>query len=268
MPELVGMQHRIDETNYQQFAGPYVDFDGHRRYNATKYGKASRLISSLPETFRIIPKNESASRARDLEQSGADLISTFRKSGLKVKDQDGISYCHAECTTSGIEVIRHLQGESYHELSAAFIGNMVTNFQNAGAYIEDDLECAVKYGCAETKFVPSNNLSREWYNKNKDAVLANAALHKIDGWVNLGYARGSGSLNDKVRTALQQRMPVVVALDWWGHAILYLHYFENDDWGFLNSWGLGYGDKGIGRLSNGKGSPSAAWIPASCLANL
>jgi len=262
------MQHRIDESNYQQFAGPYVDFGGERRYNSTKYGKYSSGIVSLPESFKIIPKAESKSRSRDLEQSGADLISTFRKSGIKVKDQNGTNYCHANCTASAIEITRQLQGDSYRQLSPAFIGNMITNFQNAGAYIEDDLECAVKYGCAETSLVPANNLSREWYNKNREAVLANAALYKIDGWVNLGYARGAGSLNDKVRTALQQRMPVVVALDWWSHAILYLHYFENDDWGFLNSWSESYGDKGIGRLSNGKGSPSAAWIPASCLANL
>ena len=270
MAELVGMQHRIDESNYRDFTGVngVVEIAGDKRHLCCKYGKATPGMVSLPESFKIIPRNEVASRSKDLVQSGADLISMVRRSKIKIKDQNGTNYCWVNCTASAIEYNRELQGEPYVELSPAFIGNMGSNFTNSGGYIEDALEIAVKYGCPSVEYVSPNNLSREWYNKNKEATFANAALHKITNWVNLGYARGAGSLNDKVRTCLLQRIPVVVALDWWSHAILYNHVFENFDWGFQNSWTASYGDKGMGRLSESKGSPSAAFIPASSIASL
>lgn len=270
MTELVGMQHRIDDGNYQEYAGVngVVEYAGEKRYLSCKYGKVKPGFVSLPQTFKVIPQSDHASRARDLLQAKADLMSTTLRSGRKRKDQNGISYCHAHATASGIEVVRDLQGESYADLSPSFIGNLVTNFQNAGAYIEDDLEVAVKYGCCTTEFVPMNSLTRNWYNQNKEATFANAALHKIDNWVNLGYASRGGELDSRVKTCLLQRIPVVVALNWWGHAILYLNVFENGDYGFENSWGDGYGEKGMGRLSASRGSPSAAWIPSSCIASL
>lgn len=270
MADLISLQHRIDEQNYRDYVGEngVVEYAGDKRYLCCKYGMQKPGFASLPEGFKIIPKNETASRSRDLVASGADLVSLTRRSKRKIKDQNGTNYCWVNCAASAIEYMREIQGDPYVELSPAFIGNLGSNFTNSGGYIENALEIAVKYGCCTTEFVSPNNMSRKWHNENKDAVFANAALHKVTNWVNLGYARGSGSLNDKVRTCLLQRMPVVVALNWWSHAILYNHVFDNFDWGFENSWSESFGDKGMGRLSEGKGSPDAAWVPAACLASL
>lgn len=258
----------IDESNYKDFSHEFVLGGGEKRHMACKYGKPKPGFASLPDTFKIIPDNETASRSRDLKQSKADLLSLFRSKVKKVKDQNGLSYCHAFSAASAIEMTRALQGESYVELSPSFIGNLVTNFQNAGAYIEDDLEVAVKYGCCSTEFVPECSLSRDWYNKRKEETLANAALHKIDNWVNLGYDRGGGSLNDKVRTCLLQRIPVCVALDFMSHAILYLNVEEDGTWVWLNSWGENWSDHGVATIEKRRGSPSAAWVPASCIASI
>lgn len=257
----------FDESNCQIENGS-VHAGGETRYLTCQVGKKSSQIASLPENFKIIPDNETASRAKDLIQSGSDLLSVFRRKIKKVKDQGSTNYCHAFAAASAIEMQRALQGEAHVEMSPSFIGNLVTNFQNAGAFIEEDLEVAIKHGCCTTEFVPEINLSRRWYNENKEATLANAALHKIDGWVNLGYAGQGTDLAARVRTCLLQRIPVVVHLGWLPHAVLYLRVEPNGDWNWLNSWNESWGDKGCAITEKRKGAPYAAWVPYSCIASL
>lgn len=264
----------IDESNWQQFAPSaegFVDWGGHKRFCAAKWGKINPKLPSLPQSFRSIPREEVPSRARDLWQAEATVVHRVRRMAAKnggksiTKDQDGLSYCHAFCSASGIEITRDIQGESYVELSPSFIGNLITGFSNSGAYIEDDLECAVEYGCSSVEFVPECNLSRDWYNKNREATMANAALHKVTGWTSLGY--GSG-LADRTWTCLLQGWPVVIALNWWSHAILALSIDPDFEWWDLNSWGNDYGDDGIFTLALGRGTPDAAWVPTACVASL
>lgn len=255
----------IDDRNYKEYSGDYVEFGGEKKFNATKFGKPNPGFASLPSNFKVIPFNETASRVRDMKQAGADLVSRKKRSKIKTKDQNGTNYCWVNCAASAIEYTRELQGESYRELSPAFLGNLGSNFTNSGGYVEDALELSVKYGCATVASVPTNNLSRQWYNQNRDAVFADAARHKVTNWVDLGYG-GNGSLDDQVRTLLLQNQPVVVALNWWSHAILYVAVTENGDWVILNSWGDSWGEQGIGVIERRRGSPNAAFAAAASLA--
>lgn len=264
----------IDETNWREFAPSaegFVDWGGHRRFCSARWGKPNSKLPSLPPSFKTIPRNEVASRARDLWQAEATLVHRFRRMAAKnggkscTKDQDGLSYCHAFCTTSGVEITRDIQGESYVELSPSFVGNLITNFSNSGAYIEDDLECAVKYGVCSVDFVPECSLSKDWYNNRRNETLENAALHKIEGFTSLGYGEG---MAERMWTCLLQGWPVVKALNWWSHAILGLSIDPDFEWWDLNSWGTEYGDGGIFTQSIGRGTADAAWVPTACVASL
>lgn len=263
----------IDETNWQEFAPSQgvVNWGGHQRFCSAKWGKPNSTLPRLPANFQTIPRDEVPSRARDLWQAEATLVHRFRRMAAKnggkpiTKDQDGLSYCHAFCTTSGIEITRDIQGESYVELSPSFIGNIITNFSNSGAYIEDDLECAAEYGAPSVEFVPECSLSRDWYTKNREATIKNAALHRITGFTSLGYGEG---MAERMWTCLLQGWPVVIALNWWSHAILSLAIDDSLEWWDLNSWGTEYGDDGIFTLSLGRGTADAAWVPTACVASL
>lgn len=271
--EAVRPKLNINDQNWHQYApgaGGYVDWGGHRRFCSAKWGKPNSTLPQLPQSFKLIPKEEVASRAKDLWQAEATLVHRFRKmNGDKscTKDQDGLSYCHAFCTTSMTELARELQGEKYVELSPSFVGNIITGFTNSGAYIEDDMQCVIDYGISSVEFVPECSISRDWYNKNREATMANAALHKLTGWTALGSSRDE-YMAAKVWTCLLQGIPVVKAHNWWSHAISGLFIDGDFKWWDLNSWGHDYGDDGVFTQDLSKGTADAAWVPTACIASL
>lgn len=266
----------IDEDNWREHIGEAGTLDptnpnsgGERRLFGCKprISQPGSLKFAAPPTFALIPRNEMASRSKDLVAAGADLRSISTRAGIKSKDQGQTNYCHANSPALAIEILRAVQGESPVVLSPGSIGGPVTGYRNEGAVIEDDLRQIVEFGAATVDFVPANQISKSGW---KPGAMENAALHKVTHWWDLG-AKDSGMFN-RCATLVLQGIPVCVGYNWWGHAVTLVGLVDlgGGKLGFVfrNSWGSSYGDDGYGILAEGKGTPDSAYAPRQATASI
>lgn len=257
----------IDETNYMQLAPPSrrVLINGEWRYNAVKPRRRppGTLPYAAPPNFPITPRGEWDALIAQLDTRKATIRHLSDRSGpagkpIPSKDQNGTNFCHANSPAYIIELLRAKQNQPYIEMSAASIANPITGGQNAGAYIDDDLEQIVKAGCCDVKLYPANFVGlSKWTAEAK----ANAALHKVVEWWDM---MPDDRMFDRVATLVLQGVPVAVAYNWWSHAVTAVGLVKVDGrYGLLcrNSWGGGYGDNGFFVLMEGKGTPDEAYAP-------
>lgn len=224
-------------------------------------------VCAAPD-FELIPRNEWASRLKDIEQAGADLITFGRKAGIKVKDQNGTNYCHAFSPATCIEYARAIAGEQYVEMSAGSIGGPVTNYTNSGAWINQDLRHIIQKGCASTEFVPMRQIRRNGW---KPGAEENALLHRVTHWYDM-MSKRDGKMFERVMTQILLGRCVAFALNWMSHAMTYVHgvHLGGNRFALIaqNSWGEQDGDRGFRTFEEGRGTPDEAYVPFQATASL
>jgi hypothetical protein len=192
---------------------------------------AGSLSFAKPFDIALIPREEWPSRIASMKATKSRLSDIWEDAKIGVLSQGQIGYCHAFSVAMGCMVARASMGLPYVELSASSVGGPVTGFKNAGAYIFDDLEQTVNFGISSTATYPMLDTKNHW----TPAAKQDAALHKVTEWL-----EGANRNFDQVMTCLLSRIPVVVGLNWWSHAICYLDpIIENGKFGIdgINSWG-------------------------------
>ena len=116
----------------------------------------------------------------------------------------------------------------------------------------------ISHGACRQEFWPNNDLNIK---HAKDGWTADAADHRVIRWVDvLGFEL-------QMSLALL-RIPVAIALGWWGHLVCQLDPIElpNGSFGIGcdNSWGPDYGDNGYFILEEAKGTADlGAFAPLS-----
>lgn len=266
----------IDESNWREQIGEQGRLDaGHPQSGGTERLFGCRPRASAPgslkfaaaPTFEVYPRQELSGRIKDLAQGQSTLRHISQRAGIQCKDQGNTNYCHANSPALAIEILRAVQGESHVELSPGSIGGPVTGYRNDGAVIEDDLRQIVEFGAATIDFVPANQISQSGW---KPGAVANAALHKVTHWWDLG-AKDDGMFL-RCATLVLQGIPVCVGYNWWSHAVTLTGLVEISSgrfgFEFRNSWGASYGDDGYGVLAEGRGTPDSAYAPRQATASL
>jgi len=259
----------ITPENYPQHTGAGQDefnFDGQPRLlNARPpqqaYGQVAG-VRAVEDVVTLIPRDEWRDRIKEIDEQGSWLKNAAGE--LPVKDQNGLGYCHAYGTISPMEIARKIQGYPYVELSAESVGGIVTNWRNEGAYPEDDLAVAVKYGACAQSFMdkPHSLNSKKW----KEGWEKNALKHRALEWFDL---RVPNKTFDAVVTCILLRFPIGLGYAWWGHFVhggfkaRYNASKKCFDIENRNSWGKSYGDNGYFWLQegerNGQGTPDWAF---------
>jgi len=168
----------------------------------------------------------------------------------------GVHNCHAYSATDALYALRAVSRQSLVDLSPASVAGPVTNWRNQGAWIGDDLASIMEIGCATREYVPDFCTNPA---KCKDGWKDNARLHRATDCFDLETRNF-----DEVMTYLLCRLPLCVGYNWWGHAVTLLDPVHiNGRFGvrLLNSWGLQWGENGLGVLMEGKGTPDESYAP-------
>lgn len=212
--------------------------------------------------FKLIPRDEWPDRISQMEREKSRLSDFILYAGIPCFDQQQTNYCHANSPALAIMALRAVQGSPLVLLSPASVAGPITNYQNVGAYIEDDLKQITEVGCASQEFVPPNQIGAAGF---KRGWKEDAAKHRVTEWWDLG-AR-DGLMFDRMMTMLLSRFPVCVAYNWQGHAVTACDpvMLGRGKFGVRprNSWGDSYGSHGFYVLDEQYGTPDAAYVPRS-----
>lgn len=244
----------IDDTNADQFIGPQTGTGiGYglipRDYDKVEYGAVEH---AGPVPLPLIPRAEWKDRIREMERTKSRISDIADASEVPCLDQNGYGYCHAFSVCHAAMDLRAIMNQPFKLLSASSNGGPVTGYRNKGAWIMDNLKQAAEVGFAEASLYPMLTTKNEW----TPQAEASAAENKVTEWWELQRRNF-----DEVMTCLLSRVPVVVGLNWWGHAIEYLDpVFDDTGFGvlFQNSWKASWGGMGNGRaILMERGSKSA-----------
>lgn len=223
-----------------------------RDYGKVPYGS---IPSVPPGAVQIHPMESWPDLIADKARTKSTLKDIWADSPIGILNQGSVSYCHAFSAVMLMMLQRAKEGLPYVELSASSIGGPVTGWKNAGAYIHDDLERAVSHGACSAAFGPMLSTRQADF---KSGWEADAAKYKVSEFTDVKSRDVllHGSL-------LLDNHPVGVGLNYWGHAvtdIVLLDVYPTKkatDWTrygteFLNSWGTGWGENGLGVRTGNK----------------
>jgi len=226
-----------------------------RNFDQVPYGSLPFAGPYDAEEMPIIPMEEWPDLIADTERSKSSLKDVWADARIGVWNQDWSNYCHAFSSVMGMMITNALMGLPKVELSPSSVGAPITGYRNEGEYIHNDLQQMVRVGVASIDFVPRLTIKKSDF---KPGWQENAAKHRATEYIDVP-ARNflvHGSL-------LLLRYPVVVGLNYWGHAVLDLVLKDLDTrlkptdpnrYGseFLNSWHERWGNKGFGIRSGSK----------------
>lgn len=249
----------ISDENWDSFrdgAGNRPELCGMlaRDFDRVPFGSMA-FAQPFGDTIDPIPMEEWPDKIADLERNKATLKHIWAQSDGNVWDQSQLSYCHSFSSVKGYDVTRDVMGLPKVSLSASSVAAPITNYRNQGWFIEDALKQMVEVGVATTDFVPMLTTSR---NAFKAGWQADAAKHKVTGWFDV--PRRNLLIHG---TLLLSGYPVVVGLNYWGHAVLDLVLRDVNNrlaatnparYGieFLNSWRETWGNEGFGVRTGSK----------------
>ena len=256
---MTGSRLIIDDNNFEIHQGDSRLCGALPR--KTAYGASN--IASPMDGFTI-DMQEWPDRIADLEREKASLKHLWESSGIGVLNQETYSYCHGFSAVMAVMLFRAAMNLPYVELSASSVAAPVTNFENAGAVIEDDLRQMVRVGVASTNFVPMLTCDKRMFQKGWET---DAAEHAVTLWTECEPR----NLKQEA-TWLLSCFPCCIGLNYWGHAVCdiglvdlnpRLHWSNENRYGveFLNSWSKNWGDGGFGIRAGTKKYADSIYVP-------
>jgi hypothetical protein len=184
--------------------------------------------------------------------------------GTKVENQNGSLSCVGQSFAKYAEILEKIETNGFKDLSAKFIYSRIY-LPQGGSYLRDAAGVVCDLGVSEESLDPSYpNDEQSMRVKNvKPDVLDNALTYKAKGYASIWHKDNV----EIVKQAIYQNKGVVASFygsdgGWqkalvtppkpgqsvWGHAVYLIGWDEQNRILFLNSWGEGWGNKGIGIL--------------------
>lgn len=208
----------------------------------------------------LIPRAEWQALIQEKEEKKNRLSDIILAAGLPCKDQASTNYCWINAPTYSNEVKRLQQNQPMVLLSPASVGGPMTNFRNVGGWGGPGLEYGVENGWVPVDKWPANAISREyWTPENKKLALD----YRVIEWTECQPRN-----IDQLITLLLLNFPVPVGYNWWSHEVTAV----DACWiggaiaiRIVNSWGMGWGEKGMGILQGTRLVPDDAVTPRTTM---
>lgn len=234
-----------------------------RGYDQTQVVKG---MFSPPSQLALIPRSEWSARIKERKQlkSGLrDIRDTGNAGGpIPSLNQGSWGYCWAHSTTNTDIISRVAGNQPYVALSAFAVAATIKKGQNEGGWCGLSAQFAREKGIPDQDHWPQGDANYRKYDTPE--VWANAALHKItEDWVDMtAPVYGQNLTFDQVVTCMLTNVPVAVDFNWWAHSVCAVDVDEVEPGSFglwiWNSWGDGWGDRGMGLLRGQRAVPDGA----------
>ena len=219
-------------------------------------------VVSSGAPVQTIPYERWPELIRQQNDDESSLYHVWQRSRIGVLNQGQSSYCWAFSSVAGLMLQREVEGRPFRRLSPSSVAAPIVGYANRGYYIESALEGMRTQGAATDDFVPMlTTNSRDF----KGGWREDAAKNKISMAMSIPRDHQTqGSM-------LLLGYPLVAALNWWGHAILFLGVLDRypsrpatdyTRYGvlFVNSWGTGWGQGGLGVVEYSQQIADRAYI--------
>lgn len=220
----------IDDSNFNQHVAAPEGFGKGR--DPRNYAQNPEGTVATPFNLPLIPRGEWKDRIEEMERTKTRLSDLVKQAGIEPKNQASTNYCWCNAVVTAIETVRCRMGQPYVKLSPASVAAPIKGYRNQGGWGGEALDYIIENGIASVDLWPANAISRQYF----DPSRANAALHKVTEWLELG----SRNFDQKM-TLLLHRIPVPSGYNWMGHEMCSMDplYFGGSDFGALdrNSWG-------------------------------
>ena len=247
----------IDDSNFRQFvADQFIAGEKMTRGLEPHPDPDGQFCSepfTTPFSLPLIPRSEWADRIQEMEQTKSRLTDLGKQHGITVKSQDGIGYCWAFGTVTACEYARARMGLPHVELSATSVAGPIKNYADRGGWGKEAFDYIVPKGIAPTSMWPEVPTGR---NPRYDTPESQAERQKFRFTEWFEIRRGDF---DALMTALLNRMPAAIGLNWWGHLVCALDPVALPGGGFgvriQNSWGTNWSEGGFGILTQSKATP-------------
>ena len=197
-----------------------------------------------------IPYERWPAMIRDQNESESSLYHVWQRSRIGVLNQGQSSYCWAFSSVAGLMMQREVEARPFRRLSPSSVAAPIVGYSDRGYYIESALEGMRTQGVASEDFVPMLTTRASDF---KGGWREDAARNRVS------IAKSIPRSHQIQGSQLLAGYPLVAALDWWGHAVLFLAVLDRypsrpaSDYTryailFLNSWGTTWGQGGLGVL--------------------
>lgn len=254
LPKLI-----INDRNWKRFTKPpkihgiqmscgYIERDWGTN---PLYGNCKK-----PQLKIITDVNDQKSIIEENERKGYTLKHLREYKGIESLDQNGTNYCWCNGVTQCMHYRQAKDNEPLIRLSPGSVAAVIKNGRNEGGWGDEAAKHMMAYGIAPQSEWPAN--SRD-LSLNTARMKKIKALNKInpDAWYEI--EPGQSGWNELV-TWLLYGEAVAVAFNWWSHLVCAIGVVI-DERGEIcllidNSWGMGWGDRGLGLIKGSKKYPA------------
>jgi C1A family cysteine protease len=268
MPLLKGEPLIDDEFHDHDFLYlPKVDGSPKGRGAVPRdYKVQPQTMFASPTEIKLIPKSEWSARLKEKEETQSSLryVRLQGNNGQPVPslDQGQVGYCWAHSTTHAVMLDRMMRGMDYVPLSAYSIAAIIKKGKDEGGWGALSAQFAKDNGIASQTLWPQGQ--RNYSQLDTPACRADMKLRRIDeDWTDLTKQVYDRTLTfDMLASLLLSDIPGPVDFNWWGHSVCAMELVEVEAGSFgiriWNSWGDGWGEKGMGVLRGNKAIPDGA----------
>jgi hypothetical protein len=234
----------VDQDSGVMFGRGYEPRDWQRD---PLYGFAS------PLPLRILSAAERRAIVEAREAAGTTMRQLRKKFSIAPLHQGSTNFCWANAPVQALHYLQVITRGDHERLSPASVAAPLTRFQNIGGWCTRALKRIAESGVNTVAEWPANAIDRRYQTQEN---AERAKQRRVTEWYELEPRNW-----DQYATCLAVGLTVAIGLPWWRHAVLAVDLAYEDGKEIVvidNSWGAGWGDGGLGKLSKSRALPDEA----------